>query len=239
MSDDLQQPITEIKQDQVHVETLNPNTQPSIIPDITQDEDWRRVREQRKADRKAREEAEARAAQKAEEASALKAALEALANKPSPTFNTTYQEDDSEDARLDRLVEAKMLKLERQREEERQKKEIQESPHKIRKTHTDFDIVCSQENLDYIDYYHPEVTAPFKYMPDGYEKWDAMYKVAKKLLPNQNVKKDSDKIQKNFSKPNSISSINAIQKDNPAVKLTEERRRQNWERMQKQLKGLS
>lgn len=240
MSDSVQQPNTEVKNDQIQTEVINSNTPASAIPDITQDENWQKVREQRKVERKAREDAEARANQKAEEAAALKAALEALTNKPSNNmFNTSYQEDDSEDAKLDKLVEAKLDRLEKQREQQRKEREMKEAPLKIREKYNDFDSICSPENMDYVDYHHPELTAPFRYMPDGYDKWEAMYKATKKLLPNQSAKKDAAKIEKNLGKPGSMSTVNALQQDNPSIKLSEQRKAENWARMEKSRKGLS
>lgn len=230
--EDNQTQNTEVK------EIVQPETQSTAIPDIEQDTDWRRVRDQRKADRKAREEAEARAMQKAEEAAALKAALEAIANKPSPVFNTTYQ-DESEEARLDRLVEEKLQKREKEREREMNERALKEAPAQLLRHYPDYNQICSPENLDYIDYHHPELTAPYKYMPEGYEKWELMYKATKKLLPNLNAKKDAQKVDQNLAKPQSVSSIPNVPATGHAVKLSEERRAENWARMQKSLKGLS
>lgn len=244
MNDNSNQNTLEPKKEQVENELTsshNPATNQDNTTDPNESPDWRAVREQRKADRKAREEAEKRAAEKARELEAYKAALEAMANKPSPLFNTGYQEDESEEARLDRLVEAKMQKLEQQREQQRHKKELEEAPNRIRQIYPDFDQVCSPENMDYVDYHHPELTAPYSYMPDGYAKWEAMYKATKKLLPKGDAKKEAARVERNLAKPGSISSTGTTQANQTSLpaSLSEDRKAANWERMQKQLKGLS
>lgn len=231
----------EVKAEQVKNESENnqiPIEQPA--QEQVEDKNWAAIREQRKADRKAKEEAERRAIEKAEEAAALRAALEAIANKPSPTFNTSYQEEETEEQRLDRIVEARLKQREEQREKERLEVEMREYPTKIRKSYPDFDKVCHPENLDYIEYHHPEIAAPFRYMPDGFEKWEAIYKATKKLMPNLDSKKEAARVDKNLAKPGSISSTGTTQPPSSGMSniLTQAQKDANWARMQKDRKGI-
>lgn len=235
------QNTVETKTEQVKNEEQN--NQISVeqpVQEPIEDKNWAAIREQRKADRKAKEEAERRALEKAEEAAALRAALEAIANKPSPTFNTGYQEEETEDQRVDRIVENRLKQREEQREKERQEIERREYPTKIRQSYPDFDKVCHPENLDYIEYHHPEIAAPFRYMPDGFEKWEAIYKATKKLMPNLDSKKEAARVDKNLSKPGSISSTGTTQPPSTGSStiLTEQRKAENWARMQRDRKGL-
>lgn len=231
----------EVKQEQEKNEPTNNQVaveQP--IQEQVEDKNWAAIREQRKADRKAKEEAEKRALEKAEEAAALRAALEAIANKPSPTFNTQYQEDETEEQRLDRIVETRLKQREEQKEKERHVVEMREYPTRLRQAYPDFEKVCHAENLDYIEYHHPEIAAPFRYMPDGFEKWEAIYKATKKLMPNLDAKKEAAKVDKNLAKPGSISSTGTSQPptSGSSPMLTQSQKDANWERMQRDRKGI-
>lgn len=210
------------------------------VQEQIEDKNWAAIREQRKADRKAREEAEKRAREKAEEAAALKAALEAIANKPSPVFNTGYQEEETEEQRLDRIVESRLKQREEQQKKERHEKEMREFPTMLRQKYPDFEKVCTAENLDYLDYLDPDIGEPYKYMPEGFKKWELIYKEVKKNIPNLDIKKEAAKIDKNLSKPGSISSAGTTQPPSTGSSniLSEQRKQENWARMQRDRKGL-
>jgi hypothetical protein len=82
---------------------------------------------------------------------------------------------------------------------------------------------------------------PFSHLPDGYDKWQAIYKAVKRFVPNTDSRQDSMKAERNLQKPASISSPGNTQGGNamPGAKLDESRKAANWERMQRTLKGLS
>lgn len=224
-------PIEQEKNEQV----INP----IVTEPDNEDPNWKVVREQRKAERKAREEAEKRAADKAAEAEALKAALEAITNRPQPqSYNN---EDETEDQRLQRTVEAIVKKREQEFLQKQREREAQEYPSRLRANLPEFDKVCHSDNLDYLEYHHPEVAKAFSYMPEGYEKWEAIYRATKKYVPNLDAKREMAKVEKNLSKPGSISSTGTTQPQGTPqpARLTEAQRKANWERMQRTLKGLS
>jgi len=203
---------------------------------------WKAFREQRETERKAREEAEKRAQQKQEEASALRAALEAITNKPNQNqLQDSSDIEDSEEKRIDRRVNQIIAEREAQAEQAREERDRKEAPQKILQTFPDFQKVVTTENCDYLDYHYPELTAPFKYMPDGYDKWVAMYNAIRKFVPNNDSKKDMAKADKNLQKPGSISSTGTSTGTGqmPSAQLTEERKAANYARMQRTLKGLS
>lgn len=217
-------------------------------PEIKTEENrdnWRKFREQREAERKAREESERRAAEKSAEAEALRAALEALANKPSNNRqshqNDSQDVEETEEQRIDRRVEAIIKQREAKAEQERRAREMQEFPDRLKSTYSDFNKVCTSENLDYLEYHYPEVAAPFAHLPDGYEKWQGIYKAVKRFVPNVDARQDTIKVEKNLSKPGSISSTGNTHGGNamPSARLDEARKAANWERMQRTLKGLS
>lgn len=235
----------EQKTEQAQPTQSNVENKQEAAPQIKSEENqanWKAFREQREAERKAKEEAERRAAEKAAEAEALKAALEAITNKPQ-TYHNQHNEDieESEQERIDKRVKAIIAEREAAYEKEREERERQEAPVRILQTYPDFKQVVSVENCDYLDYHHPELTAPFKYMPEGYEKWAAMYKAIKKFVPNANSKVEEKRAEKNLQKPGSISSPGSAQGPSamPSSRLDDAKKAANWERMQRLLKGLS
>lgn len=234
MTDELKQENTVQAENTQQVVAQNETEESPPIKSEENKVNWAQVREQRAAERKARIEAEQRAKQKEQEAEALKAALEAAVGRMIPQQQQyNYEQEESEEQRIEKKI-AEALKKERQRyEEEIRQREMQEYPTKIQRDFPDFQMVCSEENVDYLEYHYPEVATPYKYMPDGYEKWSAIYKAVKKFVPNPNSKKEEKKIDKNLSKPGSISSVGTTQKEGgaPVPFLTEEMKRANWEKM--------
>lgn len=199
---------------------------------------WRKFREAREIERKQKEEAERIARQKAEEAEALKAALEAMVDKKVQPQRNEYEEEETEDQRIQKKVEAALLDRERKLEDERRKREQVELPKKLASTYSDFNQVCSADNLDYLEFHYPEIAAPFKYMPDGFDKWSAVYQTVKRLVPNTDSKRDQKKAEKNFNKPQSMSVAGVTQTgDSAPMQLDDKRRADNWARMQRVMKG--
>lgn len=199
---------------------------------------WRKFRQQREEERKQREEIEKRAKAKEEEASALKAAMEALLNKPNQRHTDPEENEESDDDRIQKRIDAAILAREKKYEEERKQREAQEFPQRLASNYKDFNQVCSTENLDYLEYHYPEIAKAYKHMPDGYDKWESVYKAVKRFLPNPESKKDEKKAEKNFNKPQSMSSASKTQiGDSAPVLLDDQRRKDNWNRMQKIMRG--
>lgn len=212
-----------------------------VVPQETVEQiNWKKFRQDRELERKQKEEALKRAAEKEAEAQALKAAMEAILNKPQsqqPT-NQYYQEDQTEDQRIEAKVAAALAAKEQQLESQRRQKEAQELPQKLASTFTDFNIVCSTENLDYLEYHYPEVASAFRHAPDGYDKWAAVYKAVKRFVPVPDSKKDQQRAEKNFNKPQAMSVPGVTQVgDTAPIQLDDKRRADNWARMQKIMKG--
>jgi hypothetical protein len=248
MSENIPVNTTEPKIEQVENKTGPATPKPEEpAPEIKTEENkanWKAFREQREIERKAKEASDKRASEKAAEAEALRAALEAITNKPSnirQTNDNTYDDnEETEEQRIDKRVELAIKQREAIQEKQRQERELREAPERIMQTYPDFNKVVSTENCDYLDYHYPELTAPFKYMPEGYEKWAAMYRAVKKFVPNADSKQDMNRAEKNLAKPGSISSAGNTHGGNamPAARLTEERKRENWSRMERDRKGL-
>lgn len=198
---------------------------------------WKRFREARQKEREQKIEAEKRAAEKEAEAEALRKAMEALVNKPSSHASEEY-EDESEQARIQRMVK-ESLEAERKRmEAEQAQREAQEFPQRLQSTFGDFNQVCSAENLDYLEYHYPEVATAYRYMPDGYDKWSSIYKAVKRFVPNPQAKGEEKKIERNLSRPQSMSVGGMTHSgDTAPVYLDDARRQANWERMSRVMKG--
>ncbi len=219
---------------------------------LDDDPNWKALRETTKRERQRAVEAQKLLAEEKErtekaqkEAEALKAALEAAFAKGNPVpSNPYYQEpqEETEDQRIEKKVEAKLAKMQEQAERARLEREYQEYPDRLRKEFPDFDQVISDENQDYLIYHHPEIATTLKRLPDGYDRWHDIYKMIKKFVPNNTTaKKEAAKAEANFSKPKSMSGVGLTQtgEESGSARLTEERKAANWERMQKALRGVA
>ena len=82
------------------------------------------------------------------------------------------------------------------------------------------------------------MAAPYKHLPDSYDKWAAIYKAVKRFVPNPDSGKDQRKAEKNFGKPQSMAVAGNTQTTDSAPMMLDDKRRQdNWNRMQKVMKG--
>jgi len=249
MNDNTQQNSTDNTIPQEKTETTIEETNQVVENNVEQkqeDPNWRAFREARKKDRVEREAAERKAAEKEAEVIALKAAMEAAFAKDQRT--TQYNEqnyssnEESEDERIEKKVQAAIASREREYERQRIEREKIEYPQRLQEQFGDFNQTIANENLDYLDFHYPEISGPLSKMADGYDKWLYIYKNIKKFVPNNaSARKDSVKADNNFNKPKSMSStsITPPGETTSASRLTEERRAQNWERMQRALKGVS
>lgn len=224
--------IEEQKQEQIP-------TQSEVAQEETQEQiNWRKFRQQREEEAKRAREAEELAAKRAAEAEALKAALDAVLNKPTQN-HVQYETDEDEETifrkRVERLLAEKQEVERRQREEEERK----QLPVKLQQTYGDFQAVCTQENLDYLEYHYPEVAAGLQYMPDSFDKWSTVYKAVKRFVPNTNGQKAMQKVEQNLSKPQSVNTgLSSTSDVSPVLHLDEDKKRKNWERMRRLSKGI-
>ncbi len=209
-----------------------------------EDPNWRAFREARKKDRAEKEAAERKAVEKEAEVAALKAAMEAAFSKgqlpavPSPSYE--YQQEETEDERIEKKVQAALAAREAIADRARAEREQQEYPQRLQQIYSDFNQVISSENLDYLEYHYPEIAGPLKRHSDGFDKWSDIYKAVKRFVPNlEGSKKDAAKAEANFAKPKSMSATGMTQMGEPSPNnLSEDRKRANWERMQKMLKSV-
>lgn len=217
--------------------------------ETSEDPNWRAFREARKKDRADKEAAERRAAEKEAEATALKAAMEAAFSKSAPTpqayqqyYGMNEQPEESEEQRIEKKVEAILAQREKLYAQQQAEREMKEYPNRIQKEFPDFRQVCSQENLDYLDYHYPEVSRPLQRLGDGFDKWHDIYHAVKKFIPNQaHAKKDMARADLNSNKPRSISSTSPSptgEKGRETLQDIEQRRAENWARMQRMRKGV-
>jgi hypothetical protein len=251
------EPIIQDKVD-TNISQKNSDTNISQNPPIEnkegeqEDPNWRAFREARKQDRAQREAAEKRAVEKENEVAALKAAMETAFSKSSPTpeayqqyygSNQSYdQQEETEDQRIEKKVNKLLADRENKYRQEQEEYERREYPNKLNKNYPDFSQVCSQENLDYLDYHFAEISRPLQRLPDGYDKWSDIYHAVKKLIPNQNrQKQDSAKADANTNKPKSMSTTQLSQPGHASTSSyqeIEQRRAENWARMQKTINRI-
>lgn len=213
-----------------------------------QDRDWRKWRENRQKEREEAQRVDA-ARQKAEqEAQVLRQALEAVVNKPVSNRSSQYESsvydndvEESEEARIDRRVMEALNKKEKEYERQRQEREAVEYPQKLRSTFKDFEQVCTSENLDYLEFHHPELAKSLATRNQSFDKWADIYSAIKRYIPNPDSSRDAKKADKNLQKPQSLSHsvLNTGGSQMSSARLTEDRQKANWERMQRTLKGLS
>ena len=213
-----------------------------------EDPNWRAFREARKRDRIEKEAAERRAAEKEAEVAALKAAMEAAFQKSAPTpqaYQNYYgmnEQEETEDQRIEKKVNALLAAKEEQYRKEMEHQERTQYPTRLARDFPDFKSVCSQENLDYLDYHYPELSRPLQRLPEGYDKWSDIYHAVKKFIPNHvAARKDAMRVDVNSQKPKSISSTSITQPGQgpmETMQQTEQRRSENWLRMQRVMKGI-
>lgn len=205
-----------------------------------QEANWRKFREERAKERKRleeetrlRQQAEEEKARKQQEIEALKSALESVVNKPSDPISDISEED-----RIQKRIDEAIAKRERDKEEQRRLEEQKRLPQTLATTFKDFDQVCSTENLDYFEFNYPEIANAFKHQPDSLEKWSNVYHAVKRFVPNTESTKEANKAKINADKPQSMSVAGATaSSDRAPINLDEKRRQDNWQRMQRVMRG--
>ncbi len=244
--------VTEVKPEvqntQVVVETqpiqtlAQQSTITSAEPESEKEINWKKFKEARAKEREQSAEFARKASEKEAESAALRAALEAIVNKPNQQqqYNSDNTEE-SEDQRIDRIVSDRIAKREAESLKQRQEQERASYPERLRQTHSDFNQVCEAANLDYLEYHHPELARSLGSQPESFDKWNDIYKAVKRYVPNMDTKKDSAKANNNLSKPQSLSSPGVTSGGTamPAARLDEQRKADNWARMQRAMKGIS
>lgn len=216
--------------------------------------DFRKFREARKLDREKRRLAEEAAAEKERELAALKAAMEAAFGAkqvPSPQAYQQYygmdqapygQPEETEDERMERKVNELLAKKEAQQRQEQEERERREYPQRLIRDMPDFNQVCSQENLDYLDFHYPEISSLCQDYPEGYEKWKKTYAAVKKLIPNHaNAKKEAMRADINSNKPRSMSTVGQTptgERATETLRDIEARRAQRYAEMKREMKRV-
>lgn len=170
--------------------------------------------------------------------------MESLLNRPSKNQNydnsaLDYDQEPSEEDKIAKAVK-KALDAERSRQEQENiRKEQAEFPQKLVQAFPDFDNVCTTENLDYFEFHYPEAAAPFKNLPDSFDKWSKIYRAVKRFVPTPNSKKDQAKAEKNFNKPQAMAAGGVTSTgDTAPMDVTQAKRDANWNRMQRVMRSV-
>jgi hypothetical protein len=222
-----------------------PQTEPAKVEappvETEQDKNWKKFREIREQERKAAEEAAKRAVEKEAEAAALKAALEAVVNRPQQQYQHQEEQiEESEEQRFERKYKEMRGREIAEEQRIRQEQEKVSMPIKLRQQYSDFDQVCSTNNLDYLEFHHPELARSMGALPDSIDKWSIIYNAVKRYIPNTNAGREQAVAERNLSKPQSFTGTTTPNGETlPAMRLDESRKAANWARMQQALKGIN
>jgi hypothetical protein len=204
---------------------------------------WKKFREKREEERKIAEKRIAEEKERAEkataEAKALKDAIDAIISREGDNVQEISPGNNGDDSeRISQLVGKELERVDREREQKRIQQEAKEWPQRLVREIPDFDRVCTTENLDYLEYHHPEIAEAFKEAPDGYNKWKNVYSVLKKMIPNPSSDKDEKRMERNLAKPRSISTPGLPSTGDMAPHLLDDsRKKANWQRMQQVMRG--
>lgn len=227
------------------IESTTPvdNKQVESAPVETQEQiNWKKFREQRDIERKQKEASDRKAQEKEAEALAMKAALDAVLNKQQPqqqqqNYGYSNESEETEDQKIEKRINAALEARDRQYDQQRREREQTELPNRLSNTYSDFNQICTTENLDYLEFHYPEVTAGFKRAPDDFDKWASIYKAVKRFVPNTSSGKDQRKAEANMNKPQSMSVPGVTQVgDSAPHKLDDKRKAENYARMMKTMK---
>lgn len=229
--------------EEIQVETSVQDTQTDQKKESDEERNWKAFLEKRKEETKALEEEREKNKQlelerenykkRIEE---MKEAFKALLEKKEPN---PYEYGNEEDPK--KAIQEEVERLFREQEQKREDKERQERTYKetlaIKETMPDLMEVCSQENIAYLEYYHPEIAIPLGKMPDGFEKTKLAYQAIKKHV--KMAKKEKERIEENLSKPKSMHApySNETQKEESSGNLSDKRKMEVWNKMQRLISG--
>ncbi len=146
---------------------------------------------------------------------------------------------DANNRAIRQKIDAALAKERARVEEDRKQREQKEYPQKVLAAHQDFNEVVTAENMDYLEFHHPEIATAIKYMPEGFDKWSTIYKAIKKHIPNNSTSaKEQKKAEKNMNKPQSMAAGLSGTGDSAPRILDQAAKDANWQRMNRVMKGL-
>lgn len=222
-----------IEQEQKELQSKKDQIKENNVEESKEDRNWKIFREERERERKAFLEEKKRREEAEKQAALLKEAIETLAKPVKES-----EEIDEEDSKLRKYVDDAFSKYERARQEQERKRAAEELPYRLEQECPNFNEVCRDENVDYLQYQHPHIYNIIKSTPDSLDKWKNVYHTIKKLVPNAEKKFDEKKMESNLNKPKSLSTPGvAATNDTPPKIIDEKRRLENWMRMQKVMRG--
>ena len=206
---------------------------------------WKAFLEKRKeeqklfeAEKEKNKQLEAERVRREKEIEDMKEAFKVLVEKrESSSFEDSS--DPSQDYK--KQISAEFERLFDEREKKRKQKDDEERFHRdsmaIKETMPDLLEVCNQENIAYLEYYHPEIAIPLAKMPDGLEKTKMAYLAIKKHV--KMAKKEKEKIEQNLSKPKSMHSSvsNEGQQEKDGGILSEKMKNETYAKMKRLISG--
>ena len=206
-----------------------------------EDRNWKAFLEKRKEETKAFEaekeknrQLEADRVRWEKEKEIMKEAFVAAVEKKEPA---AFPDDEDEEKRFNERFEKKFQERESTRIKKDQDERLQREMVEIKNQMPDLVEVCSQDNIAYLEYYHPEIAIPLGKMPDGFEKTKLAYQAIKKHV--KMATKEKEKIEQNIAKPKSVHSnfSNETQKEESSGHMSDKRKDQVYQKMQRLISG--
>ena len=222
-------------------------TQPAPVEEkkeTDEDRNWKAFLEKRKeeqrlfdAEKEKNKQLQELDARRQKEIEDLKIAFQVMLEK-----KEAHDFDDSDQAQK-KFVQDEIQRLFKEEQTKRRSQEESERVYReslaIKQEMPDLLDVVTTENLSYLEYYFPETAIPLGRMPDGLEKTKLAYQAIKKHV--KMAKKEKEKIEENLSKPKSVhssySNETTSEKENSTGVLSDKRRNETWEKMQRLISG--
>lgn len=233
-TEDIEEPKLDVVEDN--------HTQDEQKPEDDKEKNWKAFLEKRKedqraleAERKRNQELQAERDRRTKELEEMKLAFQAVVDKKEPEYS--YDQDVDQNKLIEEKVNQIISKREQERlareEEQRRAREIQEIKEKM----PDIEQVLSPDNLAYLEFYHPKMARLIAKMPEGLDKIKETYEAVKEFVKMPT--KEKEKIDKNLGKPKSVHSSvsNESQKEESSGVLSDKRRMETWQKMQRLISG--
>lgn len=233
-----------LEDEDIKTEAVVTQEQPSKDTDKVEDEkerNWRAFLDKRKEEQEELKKEKERSAQLAQENARrskeiedMKVAFSALLQKNN---DPVYEDDDDTGKKIKEEVERIINQRDEQRAKAEEQRRIDEERKVIKRDMPDLLEVCSQDNLAYLEFYHPEIAIPLSKMQDGFEKTKLAYDAIKKHV--KMGKKEEKLIEKNLSKPKSVHSnvSNESQQEGSSYSMSDSKKQQVWNKMQRLISG--
>lgn len=220
---------------------------------------WRKFREARAEERKQKEEAEREAAKSRQDKEALQSYVASLLESNGQTGQVSPAQQEQiaiELARDDIPTGEEVMRFTSEYVKKEVERGVREAiaetsraeskktlPKQLKETMPDYWEVCTQENLDYLEYVAPALAQtlaqPFENPENlSYNQMQAVYQAVTKLVPNAKASTIRKDPERDIKRPQSMSSAAAsASRDNAPHMISDALRQQRYKEMQEAARG--